>query len=371
MNTVNEILGRIHLKEESLGNLPPDVIQEIFLDLSVEEIMKLCRSSIAFNIVCERESFWQTKVWTDFGIEKKYWDTWRKTAENLFKIKMINLNKKWINGMTYREIIDKIANRTEFEAEEKLNINRSMIHGDRIMGMYGHNELRDFITELGETPIVMNNNRFSLINQLDVILNINIAGLVDLQLQYLPSSILLSKRTLIAMIGHYYHNHDQLESLATELLGRELTDEEFEIVQNTLTREFTIILLAAHRYKEDDRYASKGHYLSLYTGTLDRWSIPENNRHSEGFDLLHDLLDTNLFIMSYTPYSDETLYLLINKLILRSYVTYRSPIDVSKSIAPKYNTLYLLINKLILRSYVTNRSPIDVSKSIAPKYNTF
>ncbi len=72
MDDTNEILERVHLREESLGNLPPDVVQEIFLDLSVEEIMKLCRSNVAFNMICKRESLWQTKVWNDFGIEKKY-----------------------------------------------------------------------------------------------------------------------------------------------------------------------------------------------------------------------------------------------------------------------------------------------------------
>nr|QBK93968.1 MAG: F-box-like protein [Pithovirus LCPAC406] len=336
MDTISEILERVHLKEESLGNLPPDVIQEIFLDLSVEEIMKLCRSNVAFNIVCERESFWQTKVWTDFGIEKKYWDTWRKTAENLFKMKMINLNKKWINGMTYREIIDKIANRTEFEAEEKFNINRTKINDVRMLARYGIDELRDFITELGETPITTNKRRF-LANQLEVILNMRISGLVDVQLQYLPNVISLSKETLAAIVGHYYDN-DQLEALTTELLGRELTDEEFEIVQNTLTREFTIIILAMHRYKMGDQYISKGHYPSLFPGrfVFDRASIPVDDIYSEGFDLLRNLIDTNLFIMSYTPYSDETINLLISNLILR-YYTNGFSIKVGKSVAPRYN----------------------------------
>nr|QBK92480.1 MAG: hypothetical protein LCPAC401_01180 [Pithovirus LCPAC401] len=285
--------------------------------------------------MCGRESLWQTKVWNDFGIEKKYWDTWRKTAENLFKMKMINLNKKWVNDMTYKEIINYIANRTEFETEEKLNIDRRMIHGNR-MGKYGINELRDFITKLGETPIATD-REYILINQLDVILNINITGLIDTQMQYLPSVILLSKGTLEAMIGRYYHNHDQLEASITELVGRELTNEEFKIVQNTLTREFTIIILAANRYKMDDRYISKGHYLSLYNEVLHMGRTPVNDRYSEGFDLLHDLMDINLFIMSYTSYSDETINLLISRLNLRYYIN-RFPIEVNKSIAPKYNT---------------------------------
>ena len=181
---------------------------------------------------------------------------------------MINLNKKWVNGMTYREIIDKIANRTEFEVEEKFNINRSMINGDETIGKYTINDFRDLITELGETPIVTNKRHF-LSNQLEVILNIWTSGLLDVQLQYLPSAIVLSKKNLATMIGHYYDD-DSLETLTTELLGRKLTDEEFEIVQNTLTREFTIIILAVGQYKMDDQFVSKGHYLSLYTGFYNR-----------------------------------------------------------------------------------------------------
>ena len=335
MDTINKILKRVHLEKESLGNLPLDVIQEIFLDLPIKEIMKLCRSNVAFNMVCKRESLWQTKVWTDFGIEKKYWDTWRKTAENLFKIKMINLNKKWINGMTYREIIDEVANRTEFEIEEKFNIHRSMICGDRQIGEYSPNKLRNIITEFGEIPIITN-KKYLLSNQLGVILNIRIDGLVDLQLQYLPSAIVLSRRTLRTVIGRYYHN-DRLASLTTELLGRKLTDEEFKIVQNTLTREFTMIILAAYRYKKDDRYRSKGHHNSMYVGGCHRYIIPLNDRHSEGFDLLHNLIDANLFIMSYTPYSDEAINIIVHQTSSDFYEK-GMPIKVGKSIAPKYNT---------------------------------
>ena len=345
MDDISEILERVHLRKESLDNLPPDVIQEIFLDLSVEEIMKLCRSNIAFNIVCGRESLWQTKVWIDFGIEKKYWDTWRKTAENLFKMNMINLNKKWINGMTYREIIDKIANRTEFEAEEKFNINRIMINGDRIMGKYTDNDLRDLIMELGEIPML--HSKQLLTDQLEVILNIKISGLLDIQLKYLPNTIVSpdikghAKRIISAMLGHYFDD-DQIEILATDLLGRELTNKEFEIIQNTLTREFTIIILAANRYKMDDNYISKGHYPSLFPGKysrdLERVSV--NERYSEGFDILHDLFDANFFIMSYTPYSDKTINMLVYRLSL-GYVTsgYHGECDlIGKSIAPRYNT---------------------------------
>ncbi len=251
METVDEILERIHLKKGSLASLPPAVIQEIFIDLSIGQILKICRSSVAFNSVCGRESLWQIKVWNDFGIEKKYWDTWRKTAENLLKMKMINLNKKWVNGMTYNEVINQIANRSEFEAEEKLDINRRMINGARNIPRYTIDELRDFITRLGETHIVTNDRHLPA-TQLKVILNIRIHGLWDAQLQHLPNTITFPhiaghrEKFMEAMLGHYY-DEESLDAKTIELLGRRLTDKEFEIIQDTLTREFAIINLAAYR----------------------------------------------------------------------------------------------------------------------------
>nr|QBK92482.1 MAG: F-box-like protein [Pithovirus LCPAC401] len=344
MDDISEILERVHLREESLNNLPPDVIQEIFLDLSVEEIMKLCRSSIAFNTVCERESFWQTKVWTDFGIEKKYSSTWRKTAENLFKMKMINLNKKWVNGMTYREIIDKIANRTEFEAEEKLNIDRLKINDARMLVRYRIDDLKDFITQLGETPAAAN-NRQAFVNQLKTILNIGTSGLLDIQLQYLPNTIVSpdirghTKRIISEMLGRYYDD-DQLEVLAIELLDRELTNEEFKIIQDTLTREFTIIIIAISRYTRSDMYISKGHYPSFFARSFILSKIPVNDRYSEGFDLLHDMIDINLLIMSITPYSDETISMLIDNFNLVNIISglHMNSDIIGKSMAPRYNT---------------------------------
>ncbi len=42
----------------------------------------------------------------DYGIEKKYGATWRQTAITMDKHNMINLNDKWIDGRTYKQILD-------------------------------------------------------------------------------------------------------------------------------------------------------------------------------------------------------------------------------------------------------------------------
>nr|QBK93879.1 MAG: hypothetical protein LCPAC406_01930 [Pithovirus LCPAC406] len=99
-------LQRLGLEIEDLNNISPDLIQELFLDLSVVEISKLCRLNTKFNSVCLRESLWNSKVWIDYGIEKKYGDTWRETAKNLSQLNMINLNETWVNRKTYKEIMD-------------------------------------------------------------------------------------------------------------------------------------------------------------------------------------------------------------------------------------------------------------------------
>nr|QBK92602.1 MAG: F-box family protein [Pithovirus LCPAC401] len=59
-----------------------------------------------FNTLCKDESFWKRKVSDDYGIKKKYGDTWRQTAINMDKVDMINMNGVWIDGRTYMEILD-------------------------------------------------------------------------------------------------------------------------------------------------------------------------------------------------------------------------------------------------------------------------
>ena len=106
MATVSEILAKLNLNVRDLNNVSLSQLETVFKDLTVKEISKLCVVNKRFNTVCENESFWRSKVSDDYGIRKKYGDTWRETARNMYKVGMINLNGVWIDGRTYREILD-------------------------------------------------------------------------------------------------------------------------------------------------------------------------------------------------------------------------------------------------------------------------
>nr|QBK93133.1 MAG: F-box-like family protein [Pithovirus LCPAC403] len=115
MNTVDEILQRVQLKRQDLNEITPSLVQDIFTNLSVGEISRLCLLSRKFNDVCEKEALWEIKVWIDYGIEKRYSQegiqddsvSWRKTAKMLYRVGMIDFGKRWVNGMTYKEIANK------------------------------------------------------------------------------------------------------------------------------------------------------------------------------------------------------------------------------------------------------------------------
>nr|QBK93915.1 MAG: uncharacterized protein LCPAC406_02290 [Pithovirus LCPAC406] len=113
MPSISEILERIRLTRGDLNNLTPALVLEIFLELSIGDISILCRASKKFNDECLRESLWKTKVWADFGVDKKYGETWRETAKNMFIIGMINLGKQWFDGRTYKQVFEKALNEGE------------------------------------------------------------------------------------------------------------------------------------------------------------------------------------------------------------------------------------------------------------------
>ncbi len=80
--------------------LTKDIIAEIFLYFTVKEISILFRVNTQFNI----DVNWKRIIQKEFGINKRYCDTWKDTAELLSQSNMINLGKKWINGKTYRDM---------------------------------------------------------------------------------------------------------------------------------------------------------------------------------------------------------------------------------------------------------------------------
>ncbi len=106
MDNADEILERIELKNEDLNNLGSDLTHKIFSSFTVKEISLLCNVNVKFNTICRRESLWREKVLSDYGVKRKYGKSWRKTAINMFKVNMINLGNKWLNGQTYEEILE-------------------------------------------------------------------------------------------------------------------------------------------------------------------------------------------------------------------------------------------------------------------------
>nr|QBK93195.1 MAG: hypothetical protein LCPAC403_03290 [Pithovirus LCPAC403] len=107
MNSDRSIDELLELYEiPNISDLGSDIIIKYFDDISVKEVMKLCRVNKQFNIVCQKDFMWRRKVKNDYGIETKYGRTWKETAQLLFETNMINLNQKWVNGKTYQQLFD-------------------------------------------------------------------------------------------------------------------------------------------------------------------------------------------------------------------------------------------------------------------------
>ncbi len=70
-----------------------DLLQGILSNLKVNEIVQLCIVSSSFNLVCERESLWKDKLWSDYRMRGKQRDTWRETVKVVFQ----NSEKFWEN----------------------------------------------------------------------------------------------------------------------------------------------------------------------------------------------------------------------------------------------------------------------------------
>nr|QBK94072.1 MAG: uncharacterized protein LCPAC406_03860 [Pithovirus LCPAC406] len=174
---------------ESSGD---NTIREILLLINPEEISRLCATSRKFNRICTDVSFWRMKVKQDYGMEKKYGATWKKTAINLFKVNMINLNKEWINGCTYAEIVKET---------------------------------------LGQKEII----RY----------------LAKFQNEYYPDDVpSYSVFTGHKFTGKIFIPNGDMQHEITNRMDRELTDEEIETLKNVFTSEFAIIYRAFFEIEE-------------------------------------------------------------------------------------------------------------------------
>ncbi len=68
-----------------------------------EDMNDTSQSSIV--ITYNNEDKYREKVKNDYGIYHMYGNSWRDTIRFLSDMKMINLNKRWIDGKTYSELL--------------------------------------------------------------------------------------------------------------------------------------------------------------------------------------------------------------------------------------------------------------------------
>ena len=116
--SIDELLSLFRIN--NVSDLGPDIIEKFFDDISVQEVTKLCRVNRTFNRVCEKETMWKRKVMYDYGVTKKYLDSWKNTAKFLYKSNMINLRQQWIDGRTYGELLEESMRSNDDDFFKKL-----------------------------------------------------------------------------------------------------------------------------------------------------------------------------------------------------------------------------------------------------------
>ncbi len=275
--SVNKILEHPDTKRKDPSSLCLDLMQKILLSLTVKEISELCRINKTFNNVCRRESFWKNKTLTDYGINKKYWDTdakrpstkcamqssacgatWRETAKNLSLMKMINLNKKWINGMTYRELIEEsMKHHTKNPWEYDQIIHYSYL---------GCLRYRYMVKILGKD--VKRHGAFDF----------NVIGNDD------------------------FDRYDFFESFGYMYVDQ--GDSVYDKMEQTLTREFSVIMLAIQF--NDCANPPVGTPLLKE----DYYDLLDKTQYSKAFKVLHDLIDIEYYVMQVSSLTNYTIFLM-------------------------------------------------------------
>lgn len=106
MHKTNEMIS---LRHQNVNMLPQSLLLYIFLYIPVKQILVYCRINKKFNTSCKKESFWKTKAMIEYGIDIQlnYHAelNWKQTVEHAHKHNMINLNHKWFNKSTYKQIL--------------------------------------------------------------------------------------------------------------------------------------------------------------------------------------------------------------------------------------------------------------------------
>ena len=185
-----------------------------------------------------------------------YGFSWKETAKNLSVMNMINFNKKWFNGMTYRELIEK--------SMKHPRISVGQTGGGREIHYAYMGKLRyDYMNEnFGESYIG-------------------------------PPYNLLEYRYPHVFDGDKVN--DVISSLIDDREDRETIeeiDEHFQIFEEILTREYSIIMLALAMYDSS---------FPPISGPLineeDYFNLNDKNQYSTQFTNLQKLIGVEYYVM--------------------------------------------------------------------------
>ncbi len=82
-----------------------DLVQLLTDYLSIKDVMVFIRVNSFYHIHFN-EPFWKRKIRRDYCINDKFRNrSWKEMARYFYKNKMVNLGKRWVNGMKYEEMI--------------------------------------------------------------------------------------------------------------------------------------------------------------------------------------------------------------------------------------------------------------------------
>nr|QBK93249.1 MAG: F-box family protein [Pithovirus LCPAC403] len=229
MASVSEILAKLNLNRRDLSNVSLVQLETIFKDLTVKEISTLCTVNKRFNTLCENESFWRNKVSDDYGIHKKYGKTWRETAINMDKYDMINLDDVWINGKTYMEMLD-------------------------------------WALQDGTDIIIDSQTEYLCPYANDDVCNLD-------ELSFLADDDAI------------------LQNFANEVLDRDYTEDELDVIFYIKNREMNIIYATVDTYKNENGYLPGN----------------ESDTASQSYEVLREMIDPILYVMQFSSFPKEKL----------------------------------------------------------------
>ncbi len=104
-----------------VSQLISTLIRKMFEYLTVKEMAISRMLNKVTNEFCNEEELWKKKIFRDYGVTKMYGKTWKQTGVEMAKCNMINLNDKWANGKTYKQLLDDTL-KTGFDTLDKEQI---------------------------------------------------------------------------------------------------------------------------------------------------------------------------------------------------------------------------------------------------------